>query len=557
MTRDADWWKKEVVYQVYLRSFFDSNGDGIGDLQGLISKLDYIKETGFTALWVSPFFESPQVDFGYDISNYDAVDAAYGTEKDLDELIEASHKRGLKVILDMVLNHTSDQHLWFKESRSSLDNPKRDWYIWRKPRMRWGKPHAPNNWTNHLNKSGWVYDEASGEYYFASFFSFQPDLNWRNPEVRQAMFAMMRRYLDKGVDGFRLDIIGALFKEKNFRDNPLSRQFTAKNYKGLFFRSFEMTRNRDEVFEFATEMRSFVDSFDHKPFLLGEVFGDAATVNKFLDASAHDSQVSQKSTGLHSVFYFSAAEVAFKASNFAATLQDLEDNFVFPRQASLAFSNHDRIRYLSKLKNSEPCYKIALLFQLTARALPVIYQGEEIGMQQARFSRKKSLDHVAMLYKKIPSFMFHLINRQFHGGLNRDNARTPFLWNTQVSAGFSTNETTWLPVHQESDDLASQQKNAHSLYHFVKKLLYLRQNTPSLSQGTLRLLKLQSPHVLAYEREWQGERIRVLLNFSRRLQALGNLGEGELLFLSDDKMPFAPQYLQAYQGVILRLFEQD
>ncbi len=555
MVRDEEWWKKEVLYQVYPRSFFDSSGDGVGDLKGLISKLDYIKETGFTAVWISPFFESPQRDFGYDISNYDEIDPVYGTQEEFEQLIDESHKRGLKIILDMVLNHTSDQHAWFKESRSSLDNPKRDWYIWHQPRKNRSKfhgkfsakPHAPNNWVNHLNRRGWVYDDVSGEYYFASFFSFQPDLNWRNPEVKEAMFAVMQRYLKRGVDGFRLDIIGALFKEKNFRDNPLINQFSGRDYKGLFFRSFEMTRNREEVFEFAAELRSFVDRFEHKPFLLGEVFGDALTVNKFLGG--------KNSRGLHSVFYFKAAEVGFRGSSFRSLLQELEETFASPHQVSLAFSNHDRIRYLSKLKNSESRYKIALLFQLTVRALPVIYQGEEIGMRQARLPRRESLDHVAFLYRKLPLFLFHIVNHYFNGELNRDNARTPFLWDTTLSAGFSRNEVTWLPLYQKSLSLASQETDKNSLYHFARKLLHLRQERDSLSQGGLHLLPSPSPHVLAYEREFQGEKIRIILNFSRRKHSIGKLGEGELLFSTSESVPFIPERLEGYQGVLLQLVE--
>lgn len=361
VSAEAQWWKSASIYQVYPRSFKDSNGDGVGDIPGVISKLDYLKDLGVEAIWVSPFFKSPQKDFGYDISNYRAVDPTMGQEGDAERLIQETHKRGMKIIFDMVMNHTSDQHPWFEESRSSRDNPKADWYIWR---------DQPNNWVSALGKPGWKYEPRRNQWYFASFLPFQPDLNYRNPEVKKAMLNHVRYWLEKGVDGFRLDIFNVIYKDAQFRNNPKTLKFLPNDeYVGFQYRKY--TQNLPENHEFAKELRAVIEEYGSKygsseRMLVGEVMGEHHRIKPFLGKN-HD--------GLNLIFLFDILKFDFKADFFREKLALYEREYPAPYVPTYVFSNHDQMRSLSRLGGDLQDAKLLALLQLTARGVPVIYQG--------------------------------------------------------------------------------------------------------------------------------------------------------------------------------------
>ncbi len=307
---DSPWWKRTTTYQIYPRSFYDANGDGVGDLRGVIGKLDYLRDLGVETLWLSPFFESPQADFGYDVSDYYAIAPEYGTIADCRDLIREVHARGMKIVFDMVLNHTSDGHAWFVDSRSSRSSPKRDWYIWRDGRRPGGKA-PPNNWRSMLGGTGWRYDPSSGQWYFASFLEFQPDLNYRNPAVKAAMLDTVRHWLRAGVDGLRLDIFNALFKDASFADNPFSwRAMPSEDNPNGFFQRHVHTIDHPDTIAFARELRAVVEEFQDPPrFLVGEVFGDAATLRRYCGEAAD---------GLHLVFLFATMRARFAGPALSA-----------------------------------------------------------------------------------------------------------------------------------------------------------------------------------------------------------------------------------------------
>ena len=300
------WWKTTTVYQIYPRSFSDSNGDGIGDLPGILHKLDYLHALGVETIWISPFFESPQADFGYDIRDHFSIAGEYGSLDDCRRLIDAVHARGMKIVFDMVLNHTSDQHPWFLESRSSRENPKRDWYLWRDGK----KP--PNNWRSFLGGSGWHHDPATDQWYWASFLPFQPDLNYRNPAVKRAMLDVVRHWLGEGVDGLRLDLFNALFKDEAFTDNPFSfRPIPSEENPDGFFQRNQHTINHPDTIAFARELRAVVDEFSHPPrFLVGEVFGPSSVLQQYCGPAGE---------GLNLVFLFKAMRSQFSAPAFRAS----------------------------------------------------------------------------------------------------------------------------------------------------------------------------------------------------------------------------------------------
>ncbi len=495
------WWKKTTVYQVYPRSFMDSTGNGIGDLKGIISKLDYIKELGIETIWFSPFFKSPQQDMGYDISDFRDIAQEYGDLDDCTELIEQVHARDMKIVFDLVLNHTSALHPWFVESRSSLDSPKRDWYIWRKGRG--GKP--PNNWTSMVGGSAWHYDANTDEYYYAAFLDFQPDLNYRNPEVKQAMFDNMRFWLDKGVDGFRLDIIGSVFEDIEFRDNPRTFQLLpTSDERGMLFRSAEMTLNLEDNFEFVRELRQLVDIYKSDRFLVGEVFGDYRKMQRYCV------------NGLHSVFLFQTMETKFSKSAYSELISEFETYFKEPLIPTWVYSNHDRFRSIHRLNNSVERAKLLAALQLTLRGVPYIYYGEELGMHQSKFSFKESKDAIAQKYKWIPSFLTGIVMKMTDGALNRDGCRTPMQWDTSLNAGFSSGDHTWLPVNDNytSINVECLKEDANSLLNCFKRFLRFRNNNSELQYGSLDLIENGNKYILEFHRE----HLIVLANFSDKQQ---------------------------------------
>ena len=548
------WWKSTTVYQIYPRSFSDSNGDGIGDLRGIIDKLDYLHALGVETLWISPFFASPQADFGYDIRDHFSIAAEYGTLEDCRLLIDEVHARGMKIVFDMVLNHTSDQHPWFVESRSSLHNPKRDWYIWRDA----PGDRPPTNWQSFLGGSGWHRDPTSGQWYWASFLPFQPDLNYRNPEVKRAMLDMVRHWLGEGVDGLRLDLFNAIYKGAEFTDNPFSfRLFPSEENPDGFLQRNQHTMNHPDTFAFARELRAVVDEFSSPPrFLVGEVFGSSETLREYCGPEGQ---------GLNLVFLFKAMRSQFSAPAFRALIHEFESSFPDPLFPTYVFGNHDRPRRMDRLGNHAGKAKLMAMLQLTVRGVPFIYYGDEIGMLQHDLPTRRGLDPVARRFQWIPQWMARRL-RGWGILLNRDECRSPMQWHGGANAGFSSDEAAapWLPLHPSAGELhvAAQDLEPNSLLSVYRRLFALRKSSPSLQAGGLELLPAgQLPkHVLGYRRTHVGadgaaEEATVFLNFSDRETQLtldGHVGEAVHSILRPDVRVREPHYLLApHEGIVL------
>ena len=529
------WYHKTTIYQIYPRSFYDSNQDGIGDIQGIIQKLGYIKRLGFESIWCSPFFASPQTDFGYDISNYTDIAPEYGTLNDALKLIEEVHKRGMKIVFDMVMNHTSSEHPWFKESRSSRDNPKADWYLWR---------DNPNNWQSMTGGSGWHYANERNQYYWASFLPFQPDLNYRNPEVKKAMLDIVRFWLGKGVDGFRLDIFNVIYKDAEFRNNPFTFELipTETNPSG-FFQKAKYTLNQPESVEFAKELRGICEEFGEK-LLLGEVSGTRDLLRRFMG--------NEKNDGLTLVFDFGMMDFKFNARYFHDLIEDIEKHFPDPFMPVYVFSNHDRARSISRLGNDIRKAKLLHLLQLTVRGVPCMYYGEEIGMTNAKIPFAQALDPIPHKFQSIPRFVFDMLGIT----LNRDEVRTPMQWNGGKNAGFSSTEKTWLPVHPNYVDINVEKEinDTSSLANTIRTLLRIRNENPALSNGSLELINDLPDGVLGYIRRINENEIAVLLNFvdKEKIVAFRDRNWREVLKLRDDEITGETIQLKGFSGVVLQ-----
>jgi oligo-1,6-glucosidase/alpha-glucosidase len=528
------WYHKTAIYQIYPRSFYDSNGDGIGDLQGIIQKLDYIKQLGFETIWVSPFFSSPQADTGYDISDYTDVAPEYGTMHDALQLIEEVHKRGMRIVFDMVMNHTSIEHGWFKESRSSLDNPKADWYIWR---------DKPNNWMSVTGGTGWHYVPEREQYFWASFLPFQPDLNYRNPQVKEAMLDVVRFWLGKGVDGFRLDIFNYIYKDAEFRDNPFSFKLlpNEEDFSG-FFQQAKYTVNQPENFDFAKEFRSVCDEFGER-LSIGEVSGGTRIVRQFLGDKTNN--------GLTLVFDFAMMNFKFTAGYFRNLIEEMERQYPQPFMPVYVFSNHDKHRSIKRLNNDLRKAKLLHMLQLTVRGVPCMYYGEEIGMTDAKFPFATALDPIPHKFKFVPRFIFDALGIL----INRDEVRTPMRWNTTKNAGFSSADKTWLPVHENYSrrNVASQDAHKTSLLNTIRGLMEVRNKERVLREGTLELIENIPEPILGYRRVLGKDRLLIVLNFDEKekefsteaTQVMFHLGDGSTL--KDNQVQLKP-----YSGLILK-----
>ncbi len=539
--QNQEWWRNAAVYQIYPRSYQDSNGDGIGDLEGIISRLDYIKSMGFTAIWVSPFFASPQADFGYDISDYRDCAPEYCTYATIIKLIEEVHRRDMYIIFDMVMNHTSNQHPWFLESRGSKSSPKRDWYVWREGKG--NKP--PTNWQSMIGGNGWQYDTLTKEWYWASFLPFQPDLNYHNPEVRQAMLDNVRFWLDNGVDGFRLDIFNALFEDNQFRDNPFGWAIlpNESNPDG-FFQHMEHTIDHPGNFAFAKELRAVLDGYANPPrYLVGEVFGDAKVLKQY---------IGEQRDGLHTVFLFEMLAFKFNASYFRQLIGKLEAEFPYPFDPTWVFGNHDRKRSISRMGNDVRKAKLLALLQMTVRGVAFTYMGEEIGMKQARIPLKHAQDSLAVRYRWLPQFLVNMAPES----LNRDECRTPMQWDGTAHAGFCPpNAQPWLPITAgyATTNVAHQEQDPNSLLQVYRKLLHLRQSQPAFASPYLELMPENAlpPNVLGYYRGQGEERVLILLNFNAKAVDLPPLAQTETLL---SLLPESnPKCLEGYGGTIFKI----
>jgi len=500
---ESPWWSRTTIYQIYPRSFKDSDQDGIGDLQGIISKLDYIRDIGFETIWLSPFFSSPQRDWGYDVSNFFEVAPEYGRSADVEQLIDQVHRRGMHIIFDLVLNHTSDQHPWFRESRSSKDNSKRDWFIWRDGRGQ----RPPNNWRSIIGGSGWHYDSTSGQWYYASFLPFQPDLNYRNPEVVQAMLGIAKHWLDKGADGFRLDIFHRLFQDAQFRDNPLSTTLFSSDFQAGYFQNYVYNQNQPETIQFARQLRRLADSYPFPRLLLGEVYAGDETLKKYLGPDLD---------GLNLVFLWNLISGKADAIHLREVLQHYETHYAPPYTPVLVFGNHDVRRLITRIGSDRKLAALLAVFQLTARGVPVTYYGDEIGMQEMTLSKKEWKDPVGQHFRWVPGVVFKALKLS----ATRDGCRTPMQWGPEANAGFTIpGIEPWMPVNKNSSiiNVSSQSENPHSLLNTYRKLLQIRREHAALQLGRLELVKFDqaNPQLLAYHRQAGDEILLVLINFGK------------------------------------------
>lgn len=516
MAKPTDWWKETIIYQIYPWSFADSNGDGIGDLPGILTKLPYLSSLGVETIWFSPFFKTPGKDHGYDISDYLSIDSRFGSMLDIDRLIREIHKRKMKIVLDMVMNHTSDEHPWFLEAKKDLTNPKRDFYIWKRGK---GK-RPPNNWKSMVGTSGWNFDKTTNEYYYSNFLSFQPDLNYRNPSVKTEMFKVLEFWLKKGVDGFRLDIFNSIFKDEMFRDNPSSKRFfpTPDNHDEAFFQKKAYNLNLPESFALAKEVRQCLSKYKQEPFLIGEVSGSDLTLKGFLG---------EKADGLHLVFQFELIDFQWNVDFFRTLLEKNEREFPSPYQPVYVFGNHDQRRYIDRIDGDSNKAKLLSTFQTTVRGVPVIYYGEEIGRKEGRIPPRNGLDPIAKQNKWVPLWLSNLLGIY----LNRDNCRLPMLWDETKNAGFTSGEP-WLPLgdYTLEDTIRFQEGQDKSLLEHYKTIFKLRKKWKSLRKGSLVILPHREADLLEYERHHAKERIRVTLYFGKNLLKLNIPPGAKLLY---------------------------
>ncbi|MGB9403398.1 MAG: alpha-glucosidase [Candidatus Acidiferrales bacterium] len=487
------WWKTAVFYELYPRSFADSNNDGVGDLNGITSKLDYLHALGIDAIWITPCFPSPQVDFGYDVSDYENIDPMYGTLADFDRLVAEGKKRGIRIILDFVVNHTSDQHPWFLDSKSSRTSEHRDWYIWRDGK---GDGQPPNNWLSTFGGSAWKFDPTTGQYYYHYFYAAQPDLNWRNPAVRNAMFDVTRWWYKRGVAGFRLDAVDSLFEDPDLHDNPV---LPGLNKLGDPNMDEEYNKKLPEVHDALQGLRKVAD--EHNAVLIGETW--TKNIGELKDYyGEHDNELQMPMD-----FMFTQVKT-LSAPDFRKQIDAVEDAGGWP---VYVISNHDIIRSYTRWGDGVHNDRIARLMAalyLTLRGSPIMYYGEEIGMEN---NDPKSKEDVKDPIGKL--------NWPLEKG--RDGERTPMQWNDSPNAGF-TNGTPWLPVspNYQTRNVAAELKDPNSILNFYKTLLAMRHTESALLDGDYTPLNEDDPNVVSYLRRYKDEAILVVINMSTSAQTV-------------------------------------
>lgn len=502
------WWKEIVAYQVYPRSFYDSNGDGIGDLPGLIEKLDYLKELGIDLIWVCPIFDSPNDDNGYDIRDYKAILDEFGTMEDCDRLIEEVHKRDMKIIFDLVVNHTSDEHEWFIESRSSKDNPYRDYYIWHEGDE---EGNRPNNWESIFSGSVWEYDEQTEEYYMHVFSKKQPDLNWENPAVRQDVYSLINWWLDKGIDGFRVDAISHIKKREGFPDmpNPLNKDVVP---------SYDGHMNQPGIDKFLTELAA--ETFNNY---------DIMTVGEANGVSIKDAEqwVGEESGYFDMIFQFEALGLwgerdgeVFDLRDYKQVLTKWQEGLDGIGWNALYIENHDLIRAVSAMGDDSTLRKTSAkalgMMYFFMQGTPFIYQGQEIGMTNVQFDELTDYDDIQSV-NRARQMMEEGTPREeamnYIYASSRDNVRTPMQWNSQPEAGFTTG-TPWLGVNPNYADInvAESLKDPNSIYHFYKEMIALRRDNEALIYGSYELVLPLHKQVYAYKRQGESETYLIVVN---------------------------------------------
>jgi alpha-glucosidase len=482
------WWQTGVIYQIYPRSFADSDGDGTGDLRGVTAHLDHLNDgtprsLGVDAVWLSPCFPSPGYDFGYDVSDYCAIDPLFGTMADFDRLVAEAHRRGIRIILDLVLNHTSHLHPWFVQSRSSRENAKRDWYIWKDPGRLGG---APNNWESVFGGKAWKWDETTRQYYYHMFLEQQPDLNWRNPSTRRAAMEVFRFWLDRGVDGFRLDVVDAYFKDSMFRDNP-----PALGIRGYERQKHVYDKDQPELLGVYREIRSILDSYGER-MAVGEVMGGMPEAARYC-----------RNGLLPLAFNFEFTNRPWRPAAFLKSAMEYETALAGEGWPCYVLSNHDNPRHATRYggRRTEERAKLAAAMLLTLRGTPFLYYGEEIGMRDGKIARRQIVDPPGKRYWPL-----------YKG---RDACRTPLPWNDSPGAGFTSGKP-WLPLNPDYRDVnvEAQRDDPNSVFSFYRSLIWLRKKTPALHSGDFRPLPKQTGRALVYLRETGTQRVLVTLNFS-------------------------------------------
>jgi alpha-glucosidase len=524
LMQEPAWWQSAIIYEIYPRSFQDSNDDGIGDLNGILRRLDYLVQLGVDAIWITPVYPSPMADFGYDVADYCGIDPIFGTMRGFDRLLFECHQRGLKLILDFVPNHTSDQHPWFLESRSSRQNPKRDWYLWR---------DEPNNWLSQFGGSAWRFDATSGQYYCHSFLKEQPDLNWRNPAVKEAMFDVLRFWLDRGVDGFRVDVMWLIIKDDQFRDNPPNPGYRPGQPSNQRLLSV-FNSDRPEVHAVVAEMRTLVDEYENRV-LIGEIYLPVPLLMTYYGTT---------SKGANLPFNFLLLQCAWSAEAIRATISEYMSALPSGAWPNWVLGNHDNPRIATKVGMRQA--PVAAMLLLTLPGTLTIYYGEEIGMTNVAIPPEDVRDSAE---KNQPGI-----------GMGRDPERTPMQWDTTINAGF-TAAVPWLPLASDFDknNVATLTADQTSILHLYRKLIALRRSRSGLVSGGLINLSALN-NLLSYERLGLEGRLLVLLNLGfGPVEAM--LRSGTILLSTgsdlDGKRVSNVVTVRGAEGLVILLDDQD
>ncbi len=534
MNRQFRWWQTGIIYQIYPRSFQDSNDDGIGDLHGIRRRLDYLQRLNVGALWLSPIYPSPMHDFGYDVADYTAIHPMFGTLADFDALLADIHARDMKLILDLVPNHTSDEHPWFQESRSSRTAPRRDWYIWRDPAPDGG---PPNNWTSFFGGPAWTFDEATGQYYLHQFVTQQPELNYRNPAVLEALLGEMRFWLERGVDGFRVDVIWLMIKDAQLRDEPVDPAWDGVN--PHFRLQHIYTQDQPEVHDIIRRMRALLDEYDDR-MMVGEIYLPNEKLITYYGAELDE---------CHLPFNFQLIQTQWKAPVVRARVDAYEAALPPGAWPNWVLGNHDQPRVATRVGAAQG--RVAALLLLTLRGTPTCYYGDEIGMENVPIPSESMHDPQGVNQPEIA----HLISR--------DPCRTPMQWEASANAGFTAPDIQpWLPLSLDyaQHNVAVQSADPHSMLNFFCALTALRRSSPALTIGSYTPVNTAVENLFAYTRTHGPERLLIVLNFAGSthridLSALGK--EAEIVLStgmeSTGKLRLRALYVVGNEGMVLRL----
>ena len=557
---DRKWWQSSVVYQIYPRSFQDSNGDGIGDIPGITKRLPYIRELGADVIWLSPVYQSPNDDNGYDISDYQAINPEFGTMEDFDEMLRTAHSLGLKIVMDLVVNHTSDEHRWFKEALKGKDNPYRDYYIWRDPKE---NGDAPNNWGSCFGGSAWKYDEASGQYFLHLFSEKQPDLNWDNPKVRDEVFSMMDWWLKKGIDGFRMDVISLISKPEELPDGTPG----ASGYD-----SFNFVANGPHIHEYLQEMnRRVLSKYDIMT--VGETSGVtveeakkyASLSGKELNMCFQFEHVGLDDDPVRGRYGFGKLSLP----EFKANLTKWQNELEGKAWNSLYFENHDQPRSVSRWGSDSSEYRERSAKMLATclhmmKGTPYVYQGQELGMTNCPW---ESLDEINDI-ESLGNVRQHMANGLLTGEeavevmrrTSRDNARTPMQWDDSDCAGFTTGKP-WLKINPnyQSVNAAEELKRDDSVFHYYQKLISLRKQLDVIVDGTYELLEQDDPDLFVYTRTLGTEKLLVVCNFAGRQRSFRvpeEFAGGEILISNNERKSAADPVVEPYESFVVRVSGQ-